>query len=98
MSTRIPIKIQAQCMQLAKEIDDFSFDCCPENYQATEEERRDNVDDIAYDIAKGNIAYLSDYVQLERKQKEYYHMPTFVQRADKILNILESFSRPKSKS
>ena len=26
MSTRIPIKIQAQCMQLAKEIDDFSFE------------------------------------------------------------------------
>lgn len=93
MSTRIPIKIQAQCMQLAKEIDDFSFDCCPENYQATEEERRDNVDDIAYDIAKGNIAYLSDYVQLERKQKEYCHISNIVNRADKILKLLDAFSK-----
>lgn len=93
MSTRIPIKIQAQCMQLAKEIDDFSFDCCPESYQATEEERRDNVDDIAYDIAKGNIAYLSDYVQFERKQKEYYHISTIVNRADKILKLLDAFTK-----
>lgn len=93
MSTRIPVKIQAQCMQLAKEIDDFSFDCCPENYQATEEERRDNVDDIAYDIAKGNIAYLSDYIQLERKQKEYYHISNIVNRADKILKLLDAFSK-----
>ena len=93
MSTRIPVKIQAQCMQLAKEIDDFSFDCCPENYQATEEERRDNVDDIAYDIAKGNIAYLSDYIQLERKQKEYYHISNIVNRAEKILKLLDAFSK-----
>ncbi len=93
MSTRIPIKIQAQCMQLAKEIDDFSFECCPDTYKATDEERRDNVDDIAYDIAKGNVAYLSDYVQFEKKQKEYYHVPAIVKRADKILKLLNAFSK-----
>ena len=95
---RIPMRIQAQCMQLANEIDYFSYDCSPSLYTATDEERQDNINDIAYDIAKGNVKYLSDYIELEKKQKAYYHMPTFVQRADKILSILESFSRPKSKS
>lgn len=90
---RIAMSIRDQCMQLAQEIDEFTFDCCPDTYVATDEERRDNIDDIALDIAKGNVGYLSDYVSYEKKQKEHYTLPDFMNRADNILKLLAGFAR-----
>lgn len=80
-------------LALAKVVDDFCYDCDPEDYQERMAgiKRRRVVEDIASDIADGNIDYISSYICYEadhRRNCRYDDAKEIERRAKDILSQL----------
>lgn len=83
---------QKKVLALATLFDEFSRSCEPEIYEGiTAENTELNIDDIANDIASGNIKYIKDFIDYEQKNKRLFGMRELEYQAECIMRKIVTF-------